>query len=123
MIRNMFFSIAISNMGMCQSESQNAQEPTPSGFSCDDHQLMIDVELYAIQSCTTADECTQQLDGLSCNCETGAPLLNASANPSYLYDLYDEAESYGCSVEIETECTCSELAEPTCSAGMCSWSE
>ena len=123
MFRNLFFSTAIAHMSMCQSGSQETQTPTPSGFSCADYQLMIDVELSVLQSCSTSEECVQPLDGFGCGCDSDTPLLNVTADSSYIYEMRDEAEGYGCNIEISTQCVCSETAVPTCSAGVCSWSE
>ncbi|MBM76401.1 MAG: hypothetical protein CMK59_13430 [Proteobacteria bacterium] len=81
MLRNLFFSMTIAHLSMCQSGSSEIQNPTPSGFSCSDYQLMIDVELQSLQSCSTTQECSQPLDGFGCGCDSDTPLLNTTARP------------------------------------------
>ena len=122
MLRDVLAAVAVSSMGMCQSNPP-ASEPTPGGFTCEEYQLMIDVELMAIQSCSNTDECTQLLDGFGSGCNSDTPLINASANSSYIYDMVDEAEGYGCNVTVETTGQCWEDAEAVCMSGSCGWTE
>ena len=60
MMRDVLAAVAVSSMGMCQSNTPNS-EPTPSGLTCHEYQLIIDVELMANQRCNSDDECTQLL--------------------------------------------------------------
>ena len=122
MFRDIFAAIAISSMGLCQSSS-SPSEPTPSGWTCEDYQLMIDVEFEVLQACSDNAECTQVLDGLGGDCESDTPIVNAEANASYIYDMVEEAEGYGCSIDIATSGFCSEDAEAVCQAGVCGWTE
>ena len=120
MLRDVLAAVAVSSMGMCQSNPP-ASEPTPSGLTCEEYQLIIDVELMAIQRCSSTDECTQLVDGFGSGCESDTPIVNASANSSYLYDMVDEAEGYGCTVTVETTGQCWDDAEAVCMSGSCEW--
>ena len=122
MLRDIFAAIAISSMGLCQSNPP-ASEPTPGGFTCGEYQLMIDVEFGVLQECSNHAECTQLLDGFGSGCESDTPIINASADPSFIYEMRDEAESYGCSIDLPTSGFCAEDAEAVCQAGVCGWTE
>ena len=122
MVRDIFAAIAISSMSLCQS-NPSTSEPTPSGWSCKDYQIIIDVELRMLQDCSDNTECTQLLDGFGSDCESDTPIVNAEADTSYIYDMVEEAEGYGCSIDIATSGFCSEDAEAVCQAGVCGWTE
>ena len=120
MMRDVLAAVAVSSMGMCQSNTPNS-EPTPSGLTCHEYQLIIDVELMANQRCNSDDECTQLLDGFGSDCDSDTPVMSAFADPSYIYELVDEAEGHGCTVTVETTGQCWEDAEAVCMSGSCEW--
>ncbi len=110
----------MSLLSMC-GNPYPSDEPTSTGFRCSDYQLMLDVELKVAQECSTDSDCQQVLSGTGCGCESDDMIANTSYNTSNFYDLYDEAEAEGCSIEFYTECDCDASAVPVCSAGTCSW--
>ena len=120
MIRNMLIGMAVSHMGFCSSESSTSQQPTASAFTCSEYQIMVDVEFELLDECSSDEQCEQFLDGIDCG---GSIVSNVNYDPSYLYELYDEAISYGCSISVAAECNPYEDATATCNAGYCQWSE
>ena len=120
MIRNMLIGIAVSHMGLCGSNSSPPQQELPSGFTCWDYQIMMDVELDILDECSYDEQCTQHLDGMNCG---GNITSNINYDPSYLYDLYDEAILYGCNIVIDAECNNAENATAYCNAGRCEWND
>ena len=103
-------------MGFCSSN--NSSQNDPYSYSCSDYQIMLDVEVGFLQDCSVDTQCEQVLDNSSC--DGGAISSNPNIDPSYFYDLIDEATAAGCDVEIVAECGDTE-STPTCHHGTCGW--
>ena len=94
---------------------------TESGWSCEDYQMMLDVEVRYGSECETDDECTEILDGTGCGCETSNLVMAEGFDSDWFYDTLDEARSYECDIDFDTVCDCDATLEPTCSSGRCTW--
>ena len=57
--------------------------------------------VHGHSSCSSTDECTQLLDGFGNGCDSDTPSSMPPQTPA-IYDMVDEAEGYGCAVNIET---------------------
>ena len=79
---------------------------------------MVDVEVVLLLECTTDVRCEQVLENNSC--DGGVISSNPNIDPSYFFDLLDEAEAAGCNVEIVAECGDSDFT-PTCYYDTCGW--
>ena len=114
--------VALSLISMCGTSSNAPQEePTATGFSCSDYQLMMTAELSVGQACTLDSDCQQILSGTGCGCESDDLVANNSYNASYFYEFYDEAHAQGCDIDFNTTCDCDAAAEPVCLSGTCGW--
>ena len=116
-----FALVVMSMISMCDNSSSDADEPTATGFSCNDYQIMLDVEATLAQECTSDAQCQQVLTGTGCGCETDDLIANTSFDTSYFFDLYDEALTQSCSIDFGTSCDCDASAAPICDAGSCRW--
>jgi len=98
-----------------------SSEPVgPYGFSCDDYQLMIDVELDIGQGCNTDADCTQDLISGDAACPSNTVVVNDDYNTTYFYDLYDEAIDAGCAIELDINQDCS-ATDLVCWNAQCTW--
>lgn len=119
-----FTLILLSMFSTCNNSStssNSSNNPTSTGFSCWDYEIMLDVEVKLAQECTTDSECQQVLTGTGCGCETDDLVANTSFDTSYFFDLYDEALTQNCSIDFGTSCDCDASATPSCYAGSCRW--
>ena len=119
MIRESVLIFTIGQFGLCSSSP--TEEPTPSGFTCSDYQIMVDVELKILRECSSNSECDVFLDGIDSDCDEQPPILSNEISSEYMYDLLEEADLYGCSIEIKTNDVCSESAYSSCVSGACAW--
>ena len=62
--------LALSLISMCGTPQSSQDEPTATGFSCSDYQIMLDVELKVGQECVVDSDCQQVLTGTGCGCES-----------------------------------------------------
>ena len=111
----------MSLISMCGTSSSSSEEPTPSGWTCSEYQIMLDVEVSLAEECNVDSECQQVLSGTGVGCATDDLIANTSYNTNYFYDLYDEAVGYGCSIDFDTSGECDPDAEPACNGGTCGW--
>lgn len=118
MTRIFALAFAATQMGFCSSNSNDSSQNDPFAFSCSDYQIMVDVEVEILQECSTDAQCEQVLENNSC--DGGAISSNPNIDPSYFFELVDEAEAAGCNVEIVAECGDSD-STPTCHYGTCGW--
>ena len=107
--------------GTCDGGSSSSDQSSSGAFSCSDYQLMLDVEVELATECSTDEECTQELAGTGCGCATDDVVANGDFDTSYLFELWDEAEDAGCSMDFDTSCDCESDAEPACVSGHCAW--
>ena len=105
---------------MCGTDT-SIDVPTSTGFTCNDYQLMLDVETYVAEECTISADCNQILDDTGCGCATDDLIANSSYNANHFYDLYDEAIGESCTIDFDTACDCDSSAVPACEAGICVW--
>ena len=118
MIRESITALAIGQLALCAPANEEA---TPSGFTCSDYQIMIDVELAILQECDSDSDCDQLLDGGYTDCLDNPPLLNKNLSSEYMYELLEEADTYGCSIALKSNDVCDSSAHAACSSGSCSW--
>ena len=107
---------------MCGGTSSSSSSESSGEFSCEDYQLMLDVEIKVGEVCSSAADCTQVLISGDLECEPNSILVNDDFETSYFSSLYDEAIAAGCDVTLEMNEDCS-ASEVTCSASTCSWSD
>ena len=105
---------------MCGGTSSSSSSSSSDFFSCEDYQLMIDVELKVGQACSVDADCTQELIQGDESCDANAIVVNDDYETSYFYDLYDEATAAGCSISLDMNTDCS-LSDVVCSSGTCGW--
>lgn len=108
-------------MGQCNGSSSSSSSSSTGDFSCDDYQIMMDVEVQLATTCSTSADCTQVLSGTGCGCATDDLIANGNFDTTYLYDLWDEAEDATCSLDFDTTCDCDPYAAPACVSGECTW--
>ncbi len=96
-------------------------EPTSTGLSCYDYNMMIKVEFLVARECATDPQCGQLIP-VDDACPTADRVVNVDFDARYLLDFIEEAESVGGTVEYPGERgDCDPDAEPVCDAGTCSW--
>ena len=62
------------------------------------------------------------LDGTGCGCESDDVIVRDDYTyADWVYSMKEEAESYGCSIDIGNDCACEEGLEPVCYFGQCAW--
>ena len=113
--------LSTTTMGSCDGGSSGSSSSSTGAFSCEDYQLMMDVEVELATECSTDDECTQVLSGSGCGCSTDDVIANGDFDTTYLFDLWDEAEAATCELDFDTTCDCDSSAQPTCVSGHCAW--
>ena len=89
-------------------------------FSCEEYQLIMDVELMVGKECDTDSDCDQILLSGDETCESNSILVHNDYEAEYFYGFYDEAISFGCELDFEINQDCS-YQTPTCDAGVCAW--
>jgi hypothetical protein len=111
--------LIVTTMSFC-TQSRPSSTPTASGFSCDDYEIMLDVEFRLSRECSVDSDCEQVLFEGDLECESNALVGNAQFDSSYLYDLYDEATLMGCTIDLPINDSCSRN-EMRCVSGTCTW--
>ena len=111
--------LIVTTMSLC-TQSRPSSTPTASGFSCDDYEIMIDVEIRLSRKCTVDSDCDQVLFEGDLECEPNALVGIADFDSIYLYDLYDEATLMGCTIDLPINNSCSQ-DEMGCVSGSCAW--
>ena len=114
--------MAMAFAAMCGTSAPDPDDaPTCTGFSCNDYNLMIKVEMLIGDDCTVDTEC-DQIVSVDDSCPAANRVLNASFDAEYLFDLIEEAEGEGCTVDYRSEPgDCDPDAVPVCNAGNCGW--
>ena len=109
-------------VAMCGTSSPYPDdEPTSTGFSCYDYNMMIKVEFLVGRECGADSQCDQVIP-VDDTCPTADRLVNGDFDARYLLDFIEEAESVGCTVEYPGDRgDCDPDSEPACDAGNCRW--
>ena len=89
-------ALAVSTCGGTNSSQGNSEG---SMSTCRSYQIMIDVELDLADNCQTDSECTEVIYGTGNGCSTDDRIATSSFDTSYLYDLIDEADLEGCTID------------------------
>ena len=107
---------------MCGSPSPYPDdEPTSTGFSCYDYNMLIKVEFFVGRECSFDAECDQVIP-VDDDCPTADRVVSTEYDASYLFDYIEEAESVGCTVRYPGDRgDCDPDAEPVCDFGVCTW--
>ena len=113
------FAAFVSTCGTTTSPYGSTQ--TSTGIYCEDYELMIQVDLDLADDCTTDYECAEILSGTGCGCPTDDRIASINYDTSFFYDMQEEAEGEGCSIDYETDCRCVSSAQPICLSGNCRW--
>ena len=95
--------------------------PDDSFFGCNDYSIMLGVEANLATQCVTDSQCGQVIQGTGCGCMTDNLIANHNFDLSYLYELLDESEAAGCTMNLGTPCDCNGGVVPVCRAGRCVW--
>jgi hypothetical protein len=122
MIASDFSPMTLAIVAMCGGSpaADPDDEPTSTGFSCNDYNLMIKAELAVGNDCSYDSECSQVLE-VDDACPTADRVLNGDFEARYLLEFIDEAEAEGCTVEYGARGDCDPDALPVCEAGNCTW--
>jgi len=107
-------------MSICSGSNSNSDSNTSYEFSCEDYEIMWDVELELARDCNTDSDCQQVLFEGDMECESNSILGGAEFDSEYLYSLYNDALNAGCSLDLPLNEDCSET-EPTCVYSTCAW--
>lgn len=119
----LFELFLISAMSSSCGGGSSSSSSSESGyeFTCEDYQIMMDVEVDLATTCSTDSDCTQELYGTGCGCSTDDIVANGSFDTTYLYELWDDADDASCSLDFDTTCDCDASAQPACVSGTCTW--
>lgn len=107
-------------MSVCSGSSSNSSSSDPYEFSCEDYEIMWNVEIDLARECATASDCQQVLFEGDLACESNSILGGAGFDSEYLYSLYDDALAAGCSLDLPLHQDCS-ATEPACVNATCVW--
>jgi len=107
-------------VAMCGSPAP--EEPTSTGLTCSEYNLMIKVEIIVGRECDFDSDCDQVIPAYDDACPTADRILSSDFDTEYVLDLIEDAEREGCTVEYYGDRgDCSADAEPVCSVGTCRW--
>ena len=121
MLASDFTPTAMVFAAMCGG-SPAPEEPTSTGLTCSEYNLMIKVEIIVGRECDFDSECDQVLPAYDDACPTADRILSSEFDTEYVLDLIEDAEREGCTVEYYGDRgDCSADAEPVCSVGTCRW--
>jgi len=122
MIASDLTPMAMVFVAMCGNPSPYPDdEPTSTGLSCYEYNMMIKVEFFVGRECSYDAQCDQVIP-VDDSCPTADRLLNADFDARYLLDFIEEAESVGCTVEYPGDRgDCDPYAAAVCDFGNCTW--
>ncbi len=113
-----FAAVAVCGGGGGGSSTDDLR--TPSGFTCADVQLMLDVELDAGSECRSDTDCDQIIEGTGV-CPTDDVVLHWAYDADHVFWLLDQGDMTGCDLTFDTAGHCPDDAEPACVFGTCRW--
>ena len=102
---------------MCGSTAPNTNTEA-TGYSCNDYQIMINVEMILARECGVDSECTQVLAEETCG--SNSVITNADYESDYFYELLEGAEAIGCEIDLPRNEDCS-VSAAVCDVGVCRW--
>jgi len=106
----------------CGGGGYEPEPATSTGISCEDYELMLNIEIEFAEECEVDADCDQVLSGTGEeDCDTDDLIVTADYDPSWFYDTLEEAEGVGCIIELNTVSTCNPTAEPACVWTKCRW--
>ena len=106
---------------MCgNSAPQSTYNDPDQILSCEEYQIILDVEILVGQECTADSDCDQTLNVGEDICESNSILVHASYETEYFDTLYEEALAFGCQLSFAVNQDCDKTSA-TCSGGICSW--
>ena len=122
MIGSDFSPMAMVFVAVCGSSSPYPDdEPTSTGLTCYEYNLIIKVEFLVGRECDFDSECDQVIP-VDDVCPTADRLVNADFDASYLLDFIEEPAREGRPVEYPgARGDCDPDAEPVCDVGTCRW--
>ena len=100
--------------------ASSVEAVSPAGWTCDEIQLMTEVELRTLQTCTTDDECDTVL-GDTGECPTDDLVVIGRYEDGFIYHMLDEADAIDCDMSFITSGDCPEFALTACIDGTCGW--
>ena len=114
--------MAMAFVAVCGSSAPDPGDvATPSGLTCNEYNLMIKVEFMVGDDCVSDAECDQIIP-VEDSCPTADRVVSNEYDSSYLFDLIEDAEGYGCTVVYPGDRgDCDPDAEPICDFGKCRW--
>ena len=115
--------MALAFVAVCGSSAPDPDDvPLASGVTCNEYNLMIKVELMVGDDCVYDDECDQVIPVDDDTCPEAGRVVSNEYDASYLFELIEDAEGYGCTVKYPEESGgCEPDAEATCDFGKCRW--
>ena len=91
--------MALALVAVCGGSAPDPGDtPTSTGLTCNEYNLMIKVELLVGKRCDYDEECDQIIP-VDDTCPTADRVVSSEYDSSYLFDLIDDAEAEGCTVE------------------------
>lgn len=122
MIASDLSPMGLAFVAMCGSSSPSSDhEPTSTGLTCHEYNLLIKVEILAGRECVTDAECDQVIP-VDDTCPTADRVVSTEFDATYLFEYIDEAEGEGCTVVYPGDRgDCDPDSEPVCNFGMCTW--
>lgn len=113
--------LILTSLSFCGDTSPSSDTTSPYEFSCDDYQLMLEVELFVGQECSEDEQCQQIILEGDLECEANSIVGNINFDSVHFYNLYDEALAAGCSsIDLQINQDCS-ATETVCRNATCEW--
>ena len=117
-----FSPMAFALVAVCGGSTPDPGDvPTSTGLTCNEYNLMIKVELMVGKRCDYDEECDQIIP-VDDTCPTADRVVSSEFDSSYLFDLIDDAEAEGCTVEYPgSRGDCDPDAIAICDVGNYTW--
>ena len=115
----LFVTMAICGGGS-GSSSSSSDRLSPSGWTCGDLQLMLELEARIGTECFADWQCDEVVPETG-ECPTDDLILNSSYESDSFYDLLSEADAIDCRIDFGTSGDCPDDASPACLGGYCGW--
>jgi|GEM_PF-2397063 len=106
--------------GSSSTSESSAEAVSPEGWTCDEIQLMTEVELRTLQTCTQDYQCDTVLADTG-ECPTDDLVVRGRYEDGFIYHMLDEADAIDCDMSFITTGDCPEFAFTACIDGTCGW--
>ena len=93
---------------------------TDAGWTCEETQIMLDIEIELGRACDADADCTQIRFDRDDDCPADSVLLHTDFDPVWAEELYEDGVTAGCPIVLPVEDDC-DARRPVCARGLCSW--